>query len=205
MANRRVLGIYRLCFAFLTLSALVIQFSNDSQAANFRPIFFFSFFTIESNCLAAVVFLITGIAALQGQPQERFTLLRGAVTLYMTTTGLIFFLLLRDMAEALGMTIPWINIVLHYVMPVAVLLDWLLAPPHKPLGFGRAWLWLLFPAAYVMYTLIRGSMINWYPYPFLNPAGQGYAGVAINCLVIGLGLAVLTLLLSMRTGFNPKR
>ena len=35
-----------------------------------------------------------------------------------------------------------------------------------------------FPFAWVCYTLIRGAIWKWYPYPFIDVAAHGYARVA---------------------------
>ena len=42
-----------------------------------------------------------------------------------------------------------------------------------------------FPLLYLAYVLIRGAVVDWYPYPFLNPARVGgYGGVALHALGI---------------------
>ena len=47
------------------------------------------------------------------------------------------------------------------------------------------------PAAYLVYSLIRGPIVDWYPYPFLNPDEVGgYGGVA----AYAVGIAALAAL-----------
>ncbi len=53
-------------------------------------------------------------------------------------------------------------------------------------------LWLTFPSAWLLYTLVRGPVAGWYPYPFLDPAHGGYGSVALYCLAILLGFVVLS-------------
>lgn len=56
-------------------------------------------------------------------------------------------------------------------------------------------MWLSFPLAYIAYTLVRGAVVNWYPYFFVNPHHPaGYFGVAGGCLAIGAGILGLILL-----------
>ena len=75
--------------------------------------------------------------------------------------------LLRDVD--LGALRPWINVLLHYVMPVVVVAGWLRRPVRTQRG-ATGWLPVLaFPLAYVAYVLVRGAMVGWYPYPFLDP------------------------------------
>jgi len=47
--------------------------------------------------------------------------------------------------------------------------------------------WLLYPLAYLVYTLIRGAQVDWYPYPFLDVSRHGYGGVLLNCAVMLVG------------------
>ena len=38
------------------------------------------------------------------------------------------------------------------------------------------------------YTLVRGALVDWYPYPFLDPANGGYGTVAayvVGILIFG--------------------
>jgi FAR-17a/AIG1-like protein len=101
---------------------------------------------------------------------------------YMTVVGVVFSVLLRDVD--LGSLRPWINVVLHYVMPVVVVADWLLRPGTAR-GSGRDW--LLVPAGplvYVVYVLVRGAIVGWYPYPFLDPRRGGYGRVAVHVVAI---------------------
>ncbi|MGA8046237.1 MAG: Pr6Pr family membrane protein, partial [Dermatophilaceae bacterium] len=65
--------------------------------------------------------------------------------------------------------VPWDNTVLHYIVPVAMLVDYLLDRPRRRLSFRASLLWLIYPLAYAGYSLIRGAIVDWYPYPFLDP------------------------------------
>ena len=193
------LGVYRLGLAALALAAVGTQLLLGLQRNTFIVTNFFSFFTIESNLIASVIFLITGFAALRLADTDRFALLRGAATLYMTTTGIIYFLLLRGLEASLQTPVPWVNTVLHYAMPAAVLIDWLVAPPKQRVTLKRALVWLLFPVAYVVYSLLRGPSVGWYPYPFLDANKQSYGQIAVTSFVLFIGLVGLTALLALRT------
>jgi hypothetical protein len=149
---------------------------------------FFSFFTIESNVLAVVLLLGGGLADPRSQ---RWAFFRGAVTLYMVITGLVYAALLSDVDVQLPA--PWTNSVLHRVLPILLLLDWLFLPPWTRASRGRAMLWLLFPAAYFVYSLVRGPFAHFYPYPFLDPRPHGYDHVIGYSIVLGVGMALLVL------------
>lgn len=166
------LGIGRIVFGIAGLVAIIFQLGISIQ--NGRSIVnFFSFFTIESNVLAIVLLLVLGILSFMKKEFEWLSFLRGAITLYMTMTGIIYVLLLSGNEIALQTTVPWVNAILHYVLPVVILADWLIFPPTTYISFKRAVWWLVFPMAYLIYSLVRGAYANWYPYPFINPVDSG--------------------------------
>ena len=56
--------------------------------------------------------------------------------------------------------------------------------------------WLVYPALYGAYTLIRGPVADWYPYPFIDVSVLGITRTLIHC--IGLGVAFLALAYLLR-------
>jgi hypothetical protein len=200
MKKHVVVSWVRIALAILVSVAITVQLSHTIEiggsAANF-----FSFFTIESNILAAFILLCFGIMGLKNdkwKPQPALSYVRGAITLYMTMTGIIYIVLLSGNETSLQTTIPWVNAVLHYIMPVAILLDWLLHPSPKPIIYRQAIWWLAFPVAYLFYTLIRGPIVQWYPYPFLNPTINGWSHVVMMCFIITIGVIIVTRILVLR-------
>lgn len=178
---------YRVLLGLLVLVALAKLYYDASGRAGFSPINFFSYFTNLSNILGACLFIYCG---LRGDVDSLVVdLLRGAATVYLATTGIVYNLLLTG--EAVGVINPYANALIHAVMPLAAVGDWLLFPPKNRIPLQKAWLWLLFPVAYVTYSLIRGPIANWYPYPFLNPAKGGYGSVVAVCIGIAIALVLL--------------
>jgi hypothetical protein len=143
--------------------------------------------------LVTTVFLYFGISKTK-TPHKIIRTVYAPAVLYMSITGVIFWTILRHNHAI--QTIPWINLTLHGVMPVAALIGWLLYSPEKKLSWKNALYWQSFPLLFVCYTLLRGPFAHWYPYPFLNPASSGgYIGVL--CWVGGIitGSIVLSLFL----------
>jgi hypothetical protein len=188
---RYVLAAYRLFFGLLTLIALgrqlLIQLHEGHSLVNF-----FSYFTNLSNLLAAVVFLAGGLQLFgRRTPSASFDIVRGTAVVCMAVVGIVFSVLLRD--EDLGSLLPWVNAVVHFVMPVAVVADWFFQPPATKLWMRHVGYWLIFPLLYLAYSIARGALGSFYAYPFFDPAKSGgYGGVALYCA----GILFLFLLLS---------
>lgn len=201
--NKQHLAIARIGFGALGLAAIITQLVYNIQMG-WSTANFFSFFTIQSNVLIALLLLTIGIVNLLGITKS-IASLRGALTLYISMTGVIYFLLLAGNETALQTTIPWVNIVLHYLIPIVVVADWLAFPPKTNVPFKQAVIWLVYPAAYLLYSFTRGAITGWYPYPFLNPITTGWPNVVAMCLIITIGTTALAWLIAMRTPKAPRQ
>lgn len=175
----RLLGAVRIGFSFLAAAAIAFMIATLVDEGVFNPLNFFTFFTVLSNLFAAGILLEGGRRQLAGAPPLP-DLWRGAAVVYMAVTFIVFAVLLRDAQEQLQTHVGWVDSVLHRVMPVAVMADWLVDPPRGVVTFRRAALpWLAFPLAWTAFTLVRGEIDGRYPYPFLDPANGGYGSVAL--------------------------
>jgi hypothetical protein len=88
------------------------------------------------------------------------------------------------------------------VMPVVVVLEWLLRPPRTRFTARQVGLCLVIPLVYLIYVLVRGAAVAWYPYPFLNPAHVGgYGAVALY----GAGIALVFWLAAWLLLILPRR
>jgi hypothetical protein len=176
MVWRAAVAGYRAAFAVLTLVAIAVQAFSLAAGGGFDPGNFLGFFTIQSNLIAAAVF-VAGAGEWRNVRTPRLDVVRGAAVVYMAVTGIVFFLLLRDID--VETRLGWVNSVVHEVMPIVVVVDWLIDPPDVALTARQGLQWLLYP------------LVGWYPYPFVNPANGGYARVALTCAAIALFMAVL--------------
>lgn len=186
----------RLFFGLLTLTAIGTQLAIHVQQ-RLSLVNFFSYFTNLSNIFAAVVLLLGALYLIQHrEPTATDDIIRGTAVVSMALVGIVFSILLRD--EDLGSLLPWVNIVLHYVMPVVMVLDWLYQPPKTKLVVTQTWVWLIFPFLYLVYSLIRGSIVGFYAYPFFNPTKVGgYGVVALYCLGILVAFFIFSWLLML--------
>jgi hypothetical protein len=208
---RTLFVIARIGFSLLIGAAVVGQlivtynYVSASNAAGVPTaiINFLSFFTIQSNVIAAVTLFIGAVLLWRAksidEPEPRwFAVLLAAATTYMLTTGVVYNVLLRGVELPQGSTLGWSNEVLHLVAPLYMLVDLLFAPRRRSLAWKTIFVIIAYPIVWVTYTLIRGPLTTapltgeawWYPYPFLNPhvIDGGYGGVAMY--VVGIAVVI---------------
>lgn len=195
----RTWSVMRLAMAAGILAAIIAQLSKSigtaieldrdvaTTVANF-----FSFFTVLSNAASAVVlvwaavwFFARGRHAEAEPPVLAVAL--ASVTTYMIITGIFYNALLRDIELPQGSApIPWSNEILHLIGPLFLLIDLFVGPLRRSLSWRAIWAIVAFPVVWIAYTMLRGPFVTspvsgdpfWYPYPFLNPNGDGaWAGV----------------------------
>jgi len=183
-----LLNVGRVAFAATAVVAMTYQLASSSDRPGFDAGNFFSFFTIQSNILAAALLALTAIVH-RRERTPLFDALRGAVTLYIAITGVVFALLLSGLQESLQTPVPWVDFIVHKLIPIVVVADWLIDPPRHRLSLGMGALWLCFPAAWLVYTLVRGASVDWYPYPFVDVSKLGYDGVLLRSAVLLLAFA----------------
>jgi hypothetical protein len=166
--------------AVIAIAAIVAQAKTLADAGSLNLVNFLSYFTIQSNVIGIVAL---GGAALLGSARPAWLdWLRGAATVYLAITFVVVILLLGNVD--VGLQLPWVDFVLHKLTPVVMVADWLLDPPARRVTTRTALSWLIYPLIWLAYTLVRGPIAGWYPYPFLDPAHGGYGQVAITSAMI---------------------
>jgi len=196
----------RIAGAVLVIVAVIVQlqtslaFWNGQNAPDIatKVVNFFSFFTIQSNLVAAASLAIGAVLLTRrgATDTQWYAVLRACATTYIVTTGVVFNLLLRGIELPQGSTVPWTSEVMHVVIPIVVLLDWLFAPGRRRLDFRVVGIIVIYPIVWAAYTMIRGPFVtdavtgatSWYPYPFLNPdtSENGYLSVAFYVVLIAV-------------------
>ncbi len=201
---------YRAVFALVGWAALALQLwllltTNPDKTSGELVLNFFSYFTVLVNILAALA--LTGPALAPDSRLGRWTAsegVRAAVAMYIAVVGVTYHFLLSHVWDPQGLLFI-ANGLLHYVMPAAFVLDWLLFTPKGRLRWIDPVKWLSFPALYVVWTLIHGFASHWWPYWFVNvPAlgwtrtGLAFAGMLGLFLIVGLILVAIDRTLGRR-------
>ena len=184
MGGFRAPLIWRSVFALVGWGALGLQYGlmlggNPDQGAAELTLNFLSFFTILTNVLVAVALSLTVVGA--GTRLGRWAGsegVRAGVTLYAVVVGLVYHFLLHATWNPQGWALI-ANVLLHYVMPAAMLLDWLLFTAKGRLRWIDAPKWLAFPLIYGGWTLVHGYAADWWPYWFTDVSALGLGTAAL--------------------------
>ena len=192
----------RFAFALVGLVALVSRFIWGLGSATFTAGNFFAYLTMQSNIAFMVVCVVGAIVALRsGADPPWLTNLHALVLTWILVAGIVFAILVQQ-AGARGFTleVPWSDQVLHFWLPAFALLEWVFAT-----GRGRAQWRMLFvvigyPVVWGVITLVRGAVVGWYPYFFLDPDQVRdpvefvlYSTIALTTfMLVGTGVIALT-------------
>ncbi|TDV70117.1 Pr6Pr family membrane protein [Pseudomonas sp. LP_7_YM] len=157
---------------------------------------FSSFFTIVTNTLVAVALscAITDRHS-AGHRFFRSPVVCAGITTSILLVGIAYNLLLRHLWTPQG----WQRLadeLLHDVMPLVFFGYWWLFLPKGVLGFKHVLAWMLYPALYFIWVLLRGHVFGDYLYPFLDIGTLGVAKALVNALgvlagFVGIGLVIL--------------
>ncbi len=183
--------------AVIAWTALALQFYLIQQTTSVTgystfkiTINFFSYFTILSNLLIAVC-LTTSLLSPSSSIGSFFSKasVQTAIAVYIFIVGLVYNTVLRGITTLSGLN--WVvDNMLHVLVPLLFLLYWIIFTPKKVLTWNMLLPWLIFPAIYLLYSLVRGPVADWYPYPFLHAGNHGYGQVAINSLFVLLAFLI---------------
>ncbi|MGW5013067.1 Pr6Pr family membrane protein [Micromonospora chalcea] len=193
--RRRPAILLRLAVVLAVLAGIVLTALGPATLTGLLP-----YFTIQSNVAVGVLAGYAAWCALRGRPEPP-SVLKGAVTLYITITGTVYHLVLANPASPFAMAQPdrqpgewWGNQFLHTVVPLLAIADWALFDRRGRLRPRYAAWWLAFPLAYLGFALVRGLVVDRYPYPFLDAGQLGYDGVTVSAIGFALAFWLLGLL-----------
>jgi hypothetical protein len=149
----------------------------------------FAFFTVQSNILVGLATLL--LALRLDRSSTAFAVLRLSGLIAITITGIVFHAVLAQTLDLKSWDVLG-NELVHTVVPVMAVVGWLLVGPRGLFSRRVAWLSLIFPVCWLAFTLIRGAVAHWYPYPFIDVTQLGYGRAAVNSAwlaLLMLGLA----------------
>lgn len=161
------------------LLQLVLTFTQEAESLSTRLIRLFSFFTIQSNLLVLATAAVLLVHPLRDGTVWRVVRLDALVGI--TVTGVVYLTVLGPLDSPQGADAVT-NAGFHYAAPLLGALGWLLFGPRPRITAATVGWSLLWPFAWVVYTLARGAVTDWYPYPFVDAGELGYPRTLLNCL-----------------------
>lgn len=153
-----------------------------------RLVRLFSYFTVLSNVLVCVVAVL--LAVQPARDGRLFRVARLDALLCIAVTGIVYNAVLRGLVE-LSAAGAVSNALLHVVSPLLVVVGWTLFGPRPRIDRSTVGWSLVAPLAWIAYTFVRGEVVGWYPYPFLDAAENGYASALLSTLVVAVVFLVL--------------
>ena len=198
------LGLLRILTGSALLGSVAWQVTDRLANNNFRPVEYFAYFSIVTAIVAGAFLVATGVGLVQHKEGSKKTeIARLSFTVAMIVVGVVYHLLLADApgdvrdGDYVWPVLP--NEVIHTYGPILIVIDYLFS--HKAFQIKlRAALWVaVFPLSWLVFSVIRGLVTNWWPYWFINPNEEG--GVpgmltyiaAITSFFLILGFLVLGL------------
>lgn len=186
------------CAAIVVWFSLALQFrlslqlSNNDYVATLKV--FLSYFTVLTNIIVAICFSRLSFIK-RAEPGTLFTQASTltAITIYIVVVGLIYNIMLRGLASP----VDWARLadeLLHVLNPLIFLFFWIFFVKKSTLQYRQAITWLAYPLLYVVFIVVRGYLIDKYPYPFIDVVQLGYPKAILNAIVILFIFWLLSLL-----------
>lgn len=177
--------------ALTGLVAQVIATASDTsgrfQTVAGRVANLFCFFTIDSNLLVAVTSALVALGIARG---GLFRVLWLDALVGIIVTGIVYQVALAGLYELHGLSL-FADTMLHKVTPLVFVVGWAVAGPRDTPSWRTVWWSLAYPLIWLAFTLPRGALTGFYPYPFVDAGALGYGQVALNCVFIGLFFTAL--------------
>ncbi|MEO7745024.1 MAG: Pr6Pr family membrane protein [Actinomycetota bacterium] len=146
-----------------------------------RTLNVFAFFTVQSNVLVAVTSARLALRPEPGGAGQRA--LRLAALVGIAVTGVVFHLALRQLQDLQGYA-AFADLLLHTLSPLLCVAGWVCFGPRGAVDRRAVVGALAFPIAWLVFTLVRGAAVGFWPYPFLNVDVLGLGAVLVNCVLV---------------------
>ncbi len=187
----------------IPISAGDVDGDFDTPAARVANLF--TLFTVLTNLV--VVASCLQCAFRPGTASTFWRTVRVDAVLGIVIVAVVYHTLLAGLDDLQGTEVV-VNLLWHTVIPIATVLGWLAFGPRGDVDV-RVVAWsVVYPLAWLAFTLVRGAAIDWYPYPFVDVAELGYAQVVLNCLGITalfLALAAVLMGIDRQLGTGARR
>lgn len=167
------------------------RFNGDAEAA---LKLFLSYFTVISNIIVAICLTVLSVAT-KSAVGKFFSKpsVQTAITVYILMVAIIYNVALRGLV-VVGGPDRLADELLHVVNPLLFFAYWIFFTDKTRLTYQSTAFWMVYPLLYVVFIIIRGEIINQYPYPFIDATKLGYTHALINAGIILIVFYLLSLI-----------
>lgn len=162
--------------------------TGQSAEVGTRLVRLFLFFTIDSNIVVLIVCLLLVADPLRGGFWWEALRLNALVAI--TVTGVVYAALLAPNIHIGGWALATM-VGLHVVSPLGFVAAWLVMGPRPRLRLTTVPAAFVLPVIWIAVTFLRGAIVDWYPYPFLDVTQIGLPAALRNAALILVGALVL--------------
>ena len=198
------LSTLRLLIGVGLLGSVIWQVTDRIANGIFRPFEYFAYFSIVTAIVAGLFLITTSFGLmLKIEDTKWVEIARLSMAVALIVVGVVYHALLADAANDVRdgdyawPVLP--NEIIHTYAPILAAIEYLISVKAFRIRL-RAFVWVaIFPLIWLVFSIVRGSATNWWPYWFINPNGEAGLGgmltyiAAITGFFLVLGLAVLGL------------
>lgn len=189
-----ILVLFSICFETYNFVYVDMHpFILNEQSYITRYIYYYSYFTVQSNLAVGISSLILLINPTYSS--NWFRLLRIDSIICIVITCIVYNVMLRDDDHNLKGIAMFTNEALHVIIPFLAVLNWLVFGPRKIPNKKIMITAIIPPLIYVIYIFIRGYITDLYPYPFLDASKIGLTQALLNTGVVVLLFLFLEIIL----------
>lgn len=182
-------SIFRIGAGLLGWSGLLLQWAlvvrnRPDDGPISATIWLLGFFTIWTNIIAAAALTVPWLA-----PRSRAMswlmrpMIRGGIATAIVVVFATYHLVLAKLWAPQGMQFV-ADLILHTLMPIVFVMDFLLFVQHGRIRAPDVLRWLVYPLVYSIVGLSRGLLTQEFPYPFLDTLQLGWTRVGINMIAM---------------------
>ena len=162
--------------------------TGEFEQAWARSVNVLCYFTNQSNLIVGVVCLMLAVNI--DRQSTRFVIAELTGLICVIVAGTVYYLMLASEDSLTGIEIPC-NFIVHASVPIMFTIGWLVFIPHGNVTWRTVRYSLAFPVGWAIFAMIRGAIISYYPYPFMDVRDLGYPTALINMLVVTLFFVAL--------------
>jgi hypothetical protein len=150
-----------------SIVVIVIHYLTEPTFIKFVKLY--QYYTLQSNLIITIILGLTLLIDYKIIKKFKFyDVLLVASTTWIFVTGVMFHLFLSDLFNPTGLKVIS-NFLEHTFIPFGMLFYFLVFSPKYKYKKTDLLFFPVFPLTYSIVSLIRGAVIDFYPYWFINP------------------------------------